>query len=161
MDIALQRHRREWLPEAICSDVSEDEKREFYPEQRGRPPKNPRWKKLCNSCPVRLECLNYAIVHNEPGNWGGSTEAERKALPQDFVEELIQIAKSHHWYEDRFDPWKTLAEGRTQTLAKQLQVAAEWETEWLDDLPLPDSVPLAPQPLSFDQQRSLELLGFY
>lgn len=32
----------------------------------------------CNSCPVQLECLNYALDHNiDHGIWGGTSERER------------------------------------------------------------------------------------
>ena len=36
---------------------------------------------ICNDCPVRILCANYAIKNNEEyGIWGGLTEAERKQL---------------------------------------------------------------------------------
>jgi WhiB family redox-sensing transcriptional regulator len=32
-------------------------------------------------CPVRVECLNYALEHNEKfGVWGGTTELERRQI---------------------------------------------------------------------------------
>ncbi len=38
-------------------------------------------KAICDSCEVRLECLEYAIGTNQSeGIWGGKTEAERKRL---------------------------------------------------------------------------------
>lgn len=38
-------------------------------------------KKLCGECPVRKECLNYAIVGNEThGIWGGLTYKERRKI---------------------------------------------------------------------------------
>lgn len=45
-------------------------------EQRER-----RAKAVCARCPVRLECLDYALRTREPyGIWGGRTESERAAL---------------------------------------------------------------------------------
>jgi len=36
---------------------------------------------ICSRCPVRAECLDYALRVREPhGIWGGLNEAERKAL---------------------------------------------------------------------------------
>ena len=36
---------------------------------------------ICASCPVRLDCLDYALQIREPhGIWGGLSEAERKSL---------------------------------------------------------------------------------
>ena len=38
-------------------------------------------KKFCSECPVRAECLTYALAVNEPfGIWGGLTPKERSAL---------------------------------------------------------------------------------
>lgn len=38
-------------------------------------------KAICVRCPVRAECLDYALRAREPhGIWGGMNEAERKAL---------------------------------------------------------------------------------
>lgn len=38
-------------------------------------------KSICAGCPVRAECLEYALRNREPhGIWGGLNESERKAL---------------------------------------------------------------------------------
>ena len=38
-------------------------------------------KKFCKTCPVRNECLEYAIVANEVhGIWGGFTYKERRKI---------------------------------------------------------------------------------
>lgn len=38
-------------------------------------------KKLCNDCPIRIECLSYAIENNEVhGVWGQTTPIERKMI---------------------------------------------------------------------------------
>ncbi|MFI1203556.1 WhiB family transcriptional regulator [Streptomyces sp. NPDC020883] len=38
-------------------------------------------KAVCNGCPVRPECLTYALDHREWfGVWGGMTERERRTL---------------------------------------------------------------------------------
>ncbi|WP_037923116.1 WhiB family transcriptional regulator [Streptomyces violaceorubidus] len=40
-----------------------------------------RVKAVCTGCPVRLECLAYALDHRvEYGVWGAMTERERRAL---------------------------------------------------------------------------------
>lgn len=35
---------------------------------------------FCNGCPVRVECLAYAVVYLMPGYWGGTSTAERRLL---------------------------------------------------------------------------------
>ncbi|MGH9069896.1 MAG: WhiB family transcriptional regulator [Acidimicrobiales bacterium] len=38
-------------------------------------------KAICERCPVRRDCLDYAIQIREPhGIWGGLSEGERRAL---------------------------------------------------------------------------------
>lgn len=37
-------------------------------------------REICQGCPVQVECLQYGIVNNEFGVWGGKTESERKFL---------------------------------------------------------------------------------
>ena len=36
-----------------------------------------RAKLICRECPVRAECLEYALAHGEQGIWGGMSEDER------------------------------------------------------------------------------------
>lgn len=35
---------------------------------------------FCARCQVRDECLEWALTHGEPGVWGGTGEADRRAL---------------------------------------------------------------------------------
>ena len=43
-------------------------------------------KTICRSCPVRRECLAFAIETNqESGVWGGMSEDERRKLRRDWV----------------------------------------------------------------------------
>ena len=38
-------------------------------------------KSICSSCPVRFECLEFALrTAQEDGVWGGHTEDERRAI---------------------------------------------------------------------------------
>jgi WhiB family redox-sensing transcriptional regulator len=40
-----------------------------------------RAKRICASCPVRRDCLDYAVRIREPhGIWGGLNEVERRQL---------------------------------------------------------------------------------
>lgn len=48
-----------------------------------------RAKAICAICPVRLECLQYALRINEQhGVWGGLNEQERRALLRERDREL-------------------------------------------------------------------------
>lgn len=37
-------------------------------------------KKVCRGCPVKDQCLEYALEHGELGIWGGTSERERRRL---------------------------------------------------------------------------------
>jgi WhiB family redox-sensing transcriptional regulator len=40
-----------------------------------------RAKRICSTCPVRRECLDYALRIREPhGIWGGLNETERRQI---------------------------------------------------------------------------------
>lgn len=37
-------------------------------------------KKICKGCPVRQQCLDYALKHDVFGFWGGTTPRERQRI---------------------------------------------------------------------------------
>lgn len=39
-------------------------------------------KKVCATCTLRMECLDYAMANDELGVWGGTTQRERNRLRQ-------------------------------------------------------------------------------
>lgn len=64
-----------WQEDASCRGVDADL---FFPatEDEAGPAKA-----ICETCPVRLACLAFAIERNEKfGVWGGLTEKERARL---------------------------------------------------------------------------------
>jgi WhiB family redox-sensing transcriptional regulator len=64
-----------WMVDAACADADPDL---FFPT-RGRAPAAA--KALCAACPVRPECLDYAVSNGiEWGVWGGTSQGERRVL---------------------------------------------------------------------------------
>lgn len=64
-----------WTARAACLDV---DPAWFFPERGGRVT---RAKRICGSCPVRVECLTMALAGNERhGIWGGLGEEDRRRL---------------------------------------------------------------------------------
>jgi WhiB family redox-sensing transcriptional regulator len=45
-------------------------------------------KRLCNGCPVKSICLDFAIIYNMHGVWGGTTERERRRITNFRVQML-------------------------------------------------------------------------
>lgn len=68
-----------WQTLAACAELDQAEAdRLFFPE-RGRSVAPA--KAICAHCPVREECLEYALDNVERfGIWGGMSERERKRL---------------------------------------------------------------------------------
>lgn len=73
-------HEDDWQHKAICSQTDPEA---FFVEKGGttKPAK-----KICLGCPVRQECLDYALKHDERwGVWGGYSERERRRLQRGEV----------------------------------------------------------------------------
>lgn len=67
--------RPEWMVQALCKRHPEVE---FFP---GRGESLDGAKNICRRCPVREQCLDYALATNqEHGIWGGESERERRRL---------------------------------------------------------------------------------
>lgn len=65
----------EWFDKATCSTTDPES---FFPT-KGEQPNSA--KRVCSRCPVRRDCLQFALDNAEPyGIWGGLTERERRAL---------------------------------------------------------------------------------
>lgn len=72
----------EWLLKAACAD---EDTSLFYDADGETPAARQQRvtiaRAICNSCPVRKECLETAIANEEPyGIWGGHTPPERYTL---------------------------------------------------------------------------------
>ena len=64
-----------WQERALCAQTDPEA---FFPEKGGSTREA---KKVCVSCDVRAECLEYALGHDERfGIWGGLSERERRRL---------------------------------------------------------------------------------
>lgn len=65
----------------------------------------PQQKAVCEMCPVKEDCLYWAIMYKESGVWGATTEEERnKKYSKDFRNALIEAAKKQKNYYSRKTP---------------------------------------------------------
>jgi WhiB family transcriptional regulator, redox-sensing transcriptional regulator len=64
-----------WQDKALCAQTDPEA---FFPEKGGSTREA---KRICVSCEVKQECLEYALMQDERfGIWGGLSERERRRL---------------------------------------------------------------------------------
>ena len=69
-----------WQERALCAQTDPEA---FFPEKGGSTREA---KRVCLTCDVRSECLEYALEHDERfGIWGGLSERERRKLKKRAV----------------------------------------------------------------------------
>jgi WhiB family transcriptional regulator, redox-sensing transcriptional regulator len=69
-----------WQERALCAQTDPEA---FFPEKGGSTREA---KKVCAACQVRVDCLEYALAHDERfGIWGGLSERERRRAKKEAV----------------------------------------------------------------------------
>ena len=64
--------------DAACKFTDTDS---FYPEGAGESlATNKVLAKICNDCPIKSECANYAIHNEQHGFWGGLSPSDRAGI---------------------------------------------------------------------------------
>jgi WhiB family redox-sensing transcriptional regulator len=67
-----------WASKGACKDIADPSM--FFPA-RGENDRVAAAKQVCAGCPVRAECLQWAIdTHEKYGVWGGLSERQRRDL---------------------------------------------------------------------------------
>jgi WhiB family redox-sensing transcriptional regulator len=70
----------EWQERALCAQTDPEA---FFPEKGGSTREA---KRVCLSCEVRVQCLDYALENDERfGIWGGLSERERRRVKKRAV----------------------------------------------------------------------------
>jgi len=68
----------DWQGSALCAEVDPDM---WFPDAGGASKEYLAAKALCQRCPIRAQCLAFALEHHEDhGIWGGLAPSERRAL---------------------------------------------------------------------------------
>jgi WhiB family redox-sensing transcriptional regulator len=73
-----------WMLEGMCVGATGIN---FFP---GKGEDKTPARKICASCPVLTQCLDYAIIFNESGIWGGLTKSEREHKYSPEVREFVR-----------------------------------------------------------------------
>ncbi|WP_147116112.1 WhiB family transcriptional regulator, partial [Pseudonocardia sulfidoxydans] len=88
---AARNEVRNWRADALCVQIDPDL---FFPEtDRGTAfdRQVTAAKRVCAGCPVRAQCLDYALEALPDGIAGGTTPAERTALRHRLGVELVDV----------------------------------------------------------------------
>ena len=68
-------HEHQWMLSAACRGHTPEE---FFPSDGVGVDEA---RKVCAECPVRAECLEYALTYRiDHGVWGGASERERRRI---------------------------------------------------------------------------------
>jgi WhiB family redox-sensing transcriptional regulator len=78
----------QWMDDGACNGTPDWEL--FFADERakrrGLPAEvPPEIDPFCQSCEVRITCLNWALEHDEDGVWGGTTKQQREAISRPTV----------------------------------------------------------------------------
>jgi len=69
-----------WTEDAVCARSDPEA---WFPD-RGRP--NRQTKAMCDTCPVKDPCLQWALDHNEQyGIFGGTSHADRQKIKREMA----------------------------------------------------------------------------
>ncbi len=63
-----------WAADPLCAQTDPET---FFPTKGGS---TRMAKKVCGSCPVSADCLEYALHHDVAGVWGGTSYNQRRRL---------------------------------------------------------------------------------
>lgn len=130
---------KEWRKESRCIGFGPKGRRDtdHFFTGVGENPTKAR-KELCANCPVIAECLDYAIIYDEEGVWGGTTKRERERLNY-IKDSLVSQAKSLGILENRPSIDRMIQEDR------QKQLRLERDSVLPRVTPLEELEPLAEQ----------------
>lgn len=71
----------DWQERGICNQTDPEV---FFPNKGGDATLIAAAKRVCMSCEVRVQCLDYALDNDERfGVWGGLTERQRRRINRD------------------------------------------------------------------------------
>jgi WhiB family transcriptional regulator, redox-sensing transcriptional regulator len=77
-------HQTDWVTDAACANLGlsvRERHRLFYPKRSTPKPLINEARAICQACPVRTDCLEWALaVGDWVGIWGGKTVDERREI---------------------------------------------------------------------------------
>lgn len=97
--------RQPWRSKAKCKSLSHNEADSIFFVVKGG--STTKAEKFCEDCPVSLQCLAFAVIHDEDGIWAGTSPRERREIRKDPIQ-VIHLLDSLPYLEDRESQGKSL-----------------------------------------------------
>jgi hypothetical protein len=72
----MEGNKFDWQSQAACKGQPSSY---FFSDEQGAHAKDA-YKSICNRCPVLSACLEFGVVHDLEGIWGGLTDRERSRM---------------------------------------------------------------------------------
>lgn len=87
-----------WMQRARCASLQEGELDNFFLERADNTENRRKvafCKQVCKGCPVRQDCLKFALAHNmRYGIWGGMTTRERRR----YFPRAVRLRVAAWWF---------------------------------------------------------------
>lgn len=133
--------KQTWRADALCATLTPEQSDALFFIGPGKSSKRARL--FCQGCPVRQDCYNFAVAHNETGIWAGSTDEDRNHLDP-FIVEILKatmvqsgtlesrnlndfIPQVRHQYHQAMEESRSMAERLDAALAEAERLAAQLE----------------------------------
>jgi WhiB family redox-sensing transcriptional regulator len=112
----------EWQREALCSKAENKHVRDWFFSKVPRERYDA--KNLCYSCPVRRQCIQWALEHRQIwGIWGGKDELEiRRALSVSYTGEESRRRRFPHC------PYCSARPSKLETASVEMPGGGRWTT---------------------------------
>lgn len=69
--------QQDWMSAAVCAGRTEHFFAPHGEQADARTVREARAAAICRTCPVLIECRDYARLHREHGFWGGESDEQR------------------------------------------------------------------------------------
>lgn len=96
---------QEWRLKGACRDYDPD-MWHAEPDDPAKTTKTEAAKAICWHCPVRVECLGWALAGNMSGVWGATTELQRHRLLWRRTRTYCPVCQSSMVVDERVGPRK-------------------------------------------------------
>lgn len=70
----------DWMLEGACRDIDRTDLDRWFFAPSNDTAAAEKAKAVCQFCPVKDKCLEYALERPDVGIWGGTTQAERREM---------------------------------------------------------------------------------